>query len=67
MQTNGLRFIDIRIDEITKAAALLRRNVDLQEWTALESNLRYVAAKAETALTKLREMQQAWIDEMDAL
>jgi hypothetical protein len=64
--TNDLRFIDARIAEITEAVALLQRNVDKQEWNALDSNLHYVAAKAHAAITKLHAMQAAWVAEMDA-
>ncbi len=62
---NGLLYIDKRIEEIEAAVALLRRNVDKQEWSALESNLLYVAAKANAAHARLGAMRQAWVDEID--
>ncbi len=64
--TQGQNYIDARIREMKEAVVLLTRNVDKEEWKALESNLRYTIAKANAALTKLHAMQQAWIDEMDA-
>ena len=63
---NNFRYIEARIDDIANASALLKRNIDKLEWSAMESNLLYVAAKANTALAKLHAMQKAWVDEMDA-
>ncbi len=63
--TNGLLFLDARIKELVDGVSLLQRNLDKQEWSAMDSNLHYIAAKAATALNKLNTMRQAWIDEMD--
>ncbi len=60
----SIRFIEARIADIEAATASLPRNVDKQEWRSLESNLQYVAAKANSALNALRAMQAAWVVEM---
>lgn len=62
---NGLHFLDARVRELKDAVALLSRNIDQQEWRALDSNLQYIAAKAQTAQTRLHAMQLAWVAEMD--